>query len=77
MARALELPLYHLMYDGNEVPEARTAIASNGNKSQAWGNGGKDARYFQKLRRLLAKMKSDDREVLLYTVQGMTRRSKS
>ena len=30
MARALELPLYHLMYDGDKVPEAPTAIASNG-----------------------------------------------
>ncbi len=73
MARALELPLYHLMYDGNQVPEARIALASNGNKSQTWGHGGKDARYFQKLRRLLAKMKSDDRDVLLYTVQRMAR----
>jgi transcriptional regulator with XRE-family HTH domain len=77
MARALELPLYHLMYDGYKAPEAPTALPSNGNKSQTLRLGGKDARYFQKLRRLLAKMKSDDREVLLYTVQGMTRRSKS
>ena len=67
MARALELPLYHLMYDGDKVPEAPTAIASNRDKS--WGLGGKDARYFQKLRRLLAKMKSEDRKLLLYTVQ--------
>jgi transcriptional regulator with XRE-family HTH domain len=71
MARALELPLYQLMYDGDKPPEARTKIALNVDKSQAWGVGGKDARYFQKLRRLLAKMKSDDREVLLYTVQKM------
>jgi transcriptional regulator with XRE-family HTH domain len=71
MARALELPLHHLMYDGNEVPEAPIAIASNRDKSQTWGNGGKDARYFQKLRRLLAKMNSDDKKLLLYTVQKM------
>ena len=69
MARALELPLYHIMYDGDEVPEAQTATALNGNKSQTWGLGGRDARYFQKLRRLLAKMNSDDRKLLLYTVQ--------
>jgi transcriptional regulator with XRE-family HTH domain len=25
MARALELPLYHLMYDGDKVPDAPTA----------------------------------------------------
>jgi len=73
MARALELPLYHLMYDGDEVPEAPPAIASNRDKSQAWGVGGKDARYFQKLRRLLAKMNSDDRKLLLHTVERMAR----
>jgi transcriptional regulator with XRE-family HTH domain len=71
MARALELPLYHLMYDGDKVPEAPTAITSNRDKSQTWGVGGKDARYFQKMRRLLAKMNSDDRKLLLYTVQKM------
>jgi len=76
MARALELPLYHLMYDGNEVPEAQTAIASNGSKSQTWALRGSDARYFQKLRRLLAKMNSDDRKLLLYTVQRMARHGK-
>jgi transcriptional regulator with XRE-family HTH domain len=73
MARALELPLYHLMYDGDEVPEAPPAIASNRDKSQTWGVGGKDARYFQKLRRLLAKMNSDDRKLLLHTVERMAR----
>jgi hypothetical protein len=46
------------MYDGNEVPEALLAIASNRDRSQTWEVGGKDARYFQKLRRLLAKMNS-------------------
>jgi transcriptional regulator with XRE-family HTH domain len=71
MARALELPLYHLMYDGNEVPKAPTAIAPNRDKSQTWGVRGSDARYFQKLRRLLAKMNSEDRKLLLYTVQRM------
>jgi transcriptional regulator with XRE-family HTH domain len=71
MARALELPLYHLMYDGDKVPEAPTAITSNRDKSQTWGVGGKDARYFQKMRRLLAKMNSDDRKLLLYTVQKL------
>lgn len=74
MARALELPLYHLMYDGDKAPAAPIAIASNGNESQTWGLRGSDARYFQKLRRVLAKMNSDDRKLLLYTVQKMAHR---
>ena len=74
MARALELSLYQLMYDGDEVPKAPIAIASNGDKSQVWGLRGGDARYFQKLRGLLAKMNSEDRKLLLYTVQKMAHR---
>jgi transcriptional regulator with XRE-family HTH domain len=73
-ARALELPLYHLMYDGDKVPEAPIAIASNGNVSQTGGLGRKDARYFQKLRRLLGKMNRDDRKLLLHMVQKMATR---
>jgi transcriptional regulator with XRE-family HTH domain len=71
MARALELPLYRLMYDGDKVPEAPIAIASNGDKSQTWGLGRKDSNYFRKLREVLAKMKSDDRKLLLHMVQKM------
>jgi len=32
--RALELPLYQLMYDGDEPPEVPTAITSNGDGPQ-------------------------------------------
>jgi transcriptional regulator with XRE-family HTH domain len=71
MARALELPLYHLMYDGDKPPEVPSAIASNVDRSQIWGLRGGDARYFQKLRRLLAKMKARDRKLLLHMVQKM------
>jgi transcriptional regulator with XRE-family HTH domain len=74
MARALELPLYHLMYDGDKPPETLTVIASNGGRSQTWGLQGEDARYFKKLRRHLAKMNPDDRKLLLHMVQKMTRR---
>src|SRR6266436_4910581 len=73
MARALELPLYHLMYDGDGVPEAPIAIGSNGDKSQTWGLGGREARYLQKLRRLVGKMNATDRKLLLHMVQKMTR----
>src|SRR5260370_21434796 len=73
MARALELPLYHLMYDGDKTPEAPIAIASNGDRSQTWGRGGKEARYLQKLRRLGSNMHANDRKLLLHMVQKMAR----
>ena len=69
MARALDIPLYQMMYEGDKPPEVPIAIAPNGDRSRLWGVQGKDARYFQKLRRLIAKMDADDRKLLLYTVQ--------
>lgn len=43
MARAFEVPMYHIMYDGDEPPQAR-----EGNEENAWGSRGKDARFLHK-----------------------------
>jgi transcriptional regulator with XRE-family HTH domain len=69
-ARALETPLYQLLYEGEDVPAPTTS--SNG----GWGDAGKNARYLKKLRRLLARMHEDKREVLLSFVLELTKRRK-
>lgn len=76
LARALEMPLYQLLYDGDEPP--REEVLSKGTESRAsgWGSSGKDLRYMRKLRHLLAKMQEEDRELLMFTVQQMARRKK-
>jgi transcriptional regulator with XRE-family HTH domain len=74
MARALELPLYQLMYDGDKPPEAPTAITSKGDGPQMRGLRGKEGRYFRKLATLLAKMDPNDRKLLLHMVQNMASR---
>jgi transcriptional regulator with XRE-family HTH domain len=66
MARALELPLYQLMYDGDKPPESVT----NGES----GPQGADGRYFRNLRRLFAKMQPRDRQLLLHMVRKMAER---
>jgi transcriptional regulator with XRE-family HTH domain len=73
MARALEVPLYHLMYDGDRPPEAPIALASSDDsrRSQIWGLRGKGARYIQKLTRSLAQMNPGDRKLLMLVVQKM------
>lgn len=68
MARALELPLYALVYDGDKPPQARIEKETN-----EWGSTGKDARYLRKLCVLLSKMKETDRQLLLGLVQNMTK----
>ena len=70
MARALEVPLYRLFYEGEEPPKVPT-IAKSPAEDNAWGNSGKHADYFKKLRRLLARMDEGDRKLLFYTVQRM------
>ncbi len=71
MARALEVPMYQLFYDGDKPPEAPAALVSNGDRPPIWGLRGRDARYFQRLRRHLAKMSADDRKLLLGMAQKM------
>ncbi len=72
-ARAMEMPLYQLLYDGQEPPPA---LRSNGGRKQSdeWGTAGKDARFLSKLCRLLAKMSQSDRELLLGFAQNLPKR---
>ncbi len=70
MARALEIPMYQLFYDGDKSP-ALVAPASNDDRQPIWGLHSRDARYFQRLRRHLAKMSADDRKLLLHMAQKM------
>ena len=53
MARALEIPLYQLFYDGNEPPKLSNLLKRKPSDEIAWGSVGKEARYLTKLRRLL------------------------
>jgi transcriptional regulator with XRE-family HTH domain len=67
MARAMEIPLYRLMYDGDAPPAIQ-------DPSDEWGATGKDARFLKKLRQSLAKMGDADRELLLMFAEKMRRR---
>jgi transcriptional regulator with XRE-family HTH domain len=74
IARALEIPLYVLLYEGEEPPALPPRA---GKRSDDWGNVGKDARFLNKLCRSLAKMSGRDRELLLSVAQRMPSHRKS
>ena len=74
MARALEVPLYHLFYDGEEPPQVPNLLKRKSSDENAWGDSGKDARFLSKLRRLLGKSSEEDRKLLLHMAQKMVRR---
>lgn len=71
MARALEVPMYQLFYDGEEPPKLPNLPKRKSSDDIAWGSTGKDARYLNKLRRLLSKSEEEDRKLLLCMAQKM------
>jgi transcriptional regulator with XRE-family HTH domain len=73
LARAFEVPMYQLFYDGDQPPKLPTLLTRKSSEDIAWGSSGKDARYLNKLRRLLGKTDEDGRKLLLYTLQKMAR----
>jgi transcriptional regulator with XRE-family HTH domain len=73
LARALEVPMYQLFYDGTEPPQVPNLIARKSADDIAWGSSGKDAKFLSKLRRLLGKANDQDRKLILYTLQKMAR----
>ena len=67
LARALEMPLYQFLYDGDEPP----VLPRNGTGVQQWGASGPQSRYLARLCRALARMQPHDRDLLLYMTQRM------
>jgi transcriptional regulator with XRE-family HTH domain len=66
MARALEMPLYQVFYEGNNLPPAPLANHLNGSER---GGSGKSARYFHKLVDCLSRMDNADRLLLFATAK--------
>jgi len=74
MARALEVPLYQLFYDGEEPPKLPNLLKRKSSSEVAWGSSGKDARYLGKLRRLLGKSDEHHRKLILLMAQKLAGR---
>jgi hypothetical protein len=73
LARAMEIPMYQLFYDGEEPPKLPNLPKRKSSDDVAWGSSGKDARFLNKLRRLLSKTEEADRKLLLHMAQKMAR----
>lgn len=73
LARALEMRLYQLLYDGPDAPAPLT-LSNNRDGNGKWGSEGKDVRFLNKLRRYLSRMNARDRSILTAVVSKMPRR---
>jgi transcriptional regulator with XRE-family HTH domain len=71
MARALEVPLYRLFYDGEAPPKLDNLPKRKTADDIAFGRSGKDGRYLSKLRRHLAHAEERDRKLLLSIAQKL------
>jgi transcriptional regulator with XRE-family HTH domain len=76
MARALEVPLYQLFYDGEappEIPSFPKDISADGDE---WGSSGESAKFFQRLRHLLGRLSGPDRKLIMHMTFQMVRKKR-
>ena len=74
LARAFEVPMYQLFYEGKEPPQVPSLLKRKSSDEAGWGSTGKDARYLNKLRRLLGKTDEESRKLVLHMAQKMVKR---
>jgi transcriptional regulator with XRE-family HTH domain len=74
-ARALEVPIYQLFYDGDEPPNV-PRLARSRTREDLWGNTQKDSRMLGQFCRALARMTERRRQHLLALAQRMAHRSR-
>jgi len=74
MARAMELPMYALFYDGEEPPKPPALPKMKNGRDTDWGASGKDAATLHRFRRVLSKVSADDQKLLLHLAQKMASR---
>jgi transcriptional regulator with XRE-family HTH domain len=72
-ARALEVPMYQLFYDGEDPPKLPNLPKRKSADDIVWGSSGRDARWLNKFRRLLSRTEEGDRKLLMFMAQKMTR----
>jgi transcriptional regulator with XRE-family HTH domain len=72
LARAMEVPLYQIFYDGEKPPAQNLPRIDDG----GWGSSGRDARMLGRFRRLMSRTDKGDLKLLLFMAQKMPKRKK-
>jgi len=67
-ARALQVPIYHLFYEGEELPPLTPLKAA----TRLWGSGGREAAMLAQFRRSFSKIEEKDRKLLLVMARKLT-----
>jgi hypothetical protein len=72
-ARALEVPIYQLFYEGEEPPKLPHLPKGKKGSVPLWGSRGKDARLLAKFCQLFRRMDESNLKVLFLMAQKMAR----
>lgn len=73
-ASALKIPLYQILYDGEEPP--KPLKLSGNHYSELWGNSGRQMHDLKRLRQYLSKMSEEERKLLMSLAGRMATRSR-
>ncbi len=73
-ARALEVPMYQLFYDGEEPPKLPNLPKHKIANDLAWGSKGKDARMLAQFCRVFSRLEEGDLGMVLFMAQKMAMR---
>jgi len=73
-ARALDMPLYKVMYEGDDPPKPRKLFQEKTDQS-LWGNSKKEQAELNQLSRCLAKMDASQRKTLLSLAAKMAQQA--
>jgi len=74
MARALDISLYQVFYDGDAPLAPVVQQTATQNESQDWASYGKGQRALNQIRQSMGLMTEHDRQLLLLIARKMTRR---
>jgi len=76
-ARALEVPLYYLFYEGEETPSHSHPPKMKSVNDELWGAAGKDAQLLSVFCRHLSLMNERDTRLLLVLARRMATRNRT
>jgi transcriptional regulator with XRE-family HTH domain len=77
IARALEIPLYQLFYEGDQPPQITSWQTHRDTSETNWAQSGEGASLFARLRQLLRHIGEQDRELLMFVALKMARKNRS
>jgi len=77
MARALEVPMYQLFYDGEAPPEIPSLPTDISADSVEWGSSGESALFFNRLQQVLGRLSEADRKLIMHMTFQLARRNRS